>query len=125
MTTGIPSRATPADSQAPDRRSVLNWLLGAWGASVAGSVLYPILKYLIPPEIPEAATRSADGGKASTLAPTPGGSFHSDPRRPSSSAPRPGTTVRSRPRARTWRAPSSTALTCSTSGARVTTAITT
>lgn len=53
----------------PGRRSFLNWLLGAWAAGVAGSILYPLLRYLLPPEMPEAATQSADGGKASTLLP--------------------------------------------------------
>lgn len=54
---------------APGRRGVLNGLLGAWAAGVAASIIYPVLRYLVPPEIPEAATQSAPGGKAATLPP--------------------------------------------------------
>jgi cytochrome b6-f complex iron-sulfur subunit len=57
----------PPNPHPPGRRSVLNWLLGGWGAGVIASVLYPIVRYLVPPDIPEAATHSADAGKASTL----------------------------------------------------------
>jgi Rieske Fe-S protein len=59
----------------PHRRSFLNWLLGAWSAGVAGSILYPILRYLVPPDVPEAATRSVTDGKASTLVPNSGRVF--------------------------------------------------
>ena len=55
---------TPASS---GRRGLLNWLLGVWGAAVLGSILYPILRYLVPPEIPEAPTARVNAGKASTL----------------------------------------------------------
>ena len=57
---------------APPRRDFLNWLLGAWGAGVAASVLYPVLRYLIPPDMPEAATQSVTAGKAATLLPNSG-----------------------------------------------------
>ncbi len=56
------------NSGAPGRRGFLNWLLGAWAAGVAGSILYPVIRYLIPPEIPEASTQSVNAGKASALA---------------------------------------------------------
>lgn len=59
-------------SSSPSRRSLLNWLLGAWGAGVASSILYPVLRYLIPPEIPEAATERVTAGKASALLPNSG-----------------------------------------------------
>ena len=58
-----------SNSSAPGRRSVLNWLLGAWAAGVGGSILYPVMRYLVPPDIPEAATQSVSGGKAATLVP--------------------------------------------------------
>ena len=51
------------------RRSVLNWLLGTWSAGVVGAVVFPVLRYLIPPDIPEAPTLSVKAGAASTLAP--------------------------------------------------------
>ncbi|OFW08435.1 MAG: hypothetical protein A3H96_21285 [Acidobacteria bacterium RIFCSPLOWO2_02_FULL_67_36] len=61
----------PASGE-PERRTFLNWLLGSWATGVAASIFYPILRYLIPPDIPEAATRSVDAGKASTLLPNSG-----------------------------------------------------
>ena len=53
----------------PGRRGFLNQLLGAWATGVAASILYPVLRYLVPPDIPEAATQSASGGNATTLVP--------------------------------------------------------
>ena len=58
-----------AMSATPGRRTFLNRLLGTWAAGVAASIIYPVLRYLVPPEIPEAATQSASGGKAATLLP--------------------------------------------------------
>jgi cytochrome b6-f complex iron-sulfur subunit len=54
------------------RRSVLNWLLGIWGGGVFGAVLYPVARYLAPPDQPEAATLSAGAGSAQTLLPNSG-----------------------------------------------------
>ena len=34
---------------------------------MAAAIVYPVLRYLVPPDIPEAATQSASGGKATTL----------------------------------------------------------
>lgn len=42
------------------------------GRRCPGAVLYPVLRYIGPPEIPEAATASVSGGKASTLVPNSG-----------------------------------------------------
>ena len=61
-----------ADSRQPPvsaRRDVLTWLLGTWGAGVAAAVVYPVLRFLVPPEIPEAPTLTVSAGKASDLAP--------------------------------------------------------
>ena len=54
------------------RRDVLNWLLGGWLAGVFGSVIYPISRYLVPPEVPEAAPPSVNAGKAAEIAPNTG-----------------------------------------------------
>lgn len=54
------------------RRDILNWLLGGWLAGVLGSILYPVARYLVPPEIPEAAPPSVNAGKASALPPNTG-----------------------------------------------------
>ena len=51
------------------RRRFLNRLLGTWVGGVAASILYPIVRYLVPPDIPEAATLSVTAGKAATLTP--------------------------------------------------------
>ena len=51
------------------RRSVLNWLLGTWSAGVLGAIAFPLLRYLQPPEVPEAPTASVKGGSAASLAP--------------------------------------------------------
>jgi cytochrome b6-f complex iron-sulfur subunit len=53
----------------PGRRRVLDWLLGGWATSVMAAIGYPIARYLVPPALPEAPTRTVTGGKASTLAP--------------------------------------------------------
>jgi len=58
----------PATSGEPGRRQVLDWLLGTWFAGVVGSILYPVTQYLVPPDLPEAATQSATAGKAADLA---------------------------------------------------------
>ena len=50
------------------RRDFLDWLLGSWLAGVVGSVIYPISRYLVPPEIPEAAPQSVVAGKAAEIA---------------------------------------------------------
>jgi Rieske Fe-S protein len=65
--TDTPARRPQAPE--PGRRNLLNWLLGTWSAGVVGSVVFPIMKYLVPPEIPEAPTLSVKAGPASTLTP--------------------------------------------------------
>ena len=40
------------------RRRVLNWFLGTTAGAFLASILYPLGKYLIPPKIQEAPTRS-------------------------------------------------------------------
>jgi hypothetical protein len=58
----------PTPREVP-RRHFLNRLLGTWAGGVVASILYPIVRYLVPPDIPEAATLSVAAGKATTLAP--------------------------------------------------------
>jgi cytochrome b6-f complex iron-sulfur subunit len=38
------------------RRSVLHWFLGTSLGAMCAAVLYPVLRYLVPPDIPEAQT---------------------------------------------------------------------
>jgi Rieske Fe-S protein len=54
------------------RRDVLNWLLGGWLAGVLASVFYPVSRYLVPPEVPEAAPPSVTAGKAAEIPPNSG-----------------------------------------------------
>jgi len=53
--------------EAPARRGVLNWLLGLTGGSVLASIFYPVVRYLAPPDIPEAAALSVNAGSAQAL----------------------------------------------------------
>lgn len=54
------------------RRRFLNRLLGTWAGGVVASVFYPVVRYLVPPEVPEAATLSVSGGNLATLVPNSG-----------------------------------------------------
>jgi Rieske Fe-S protein len=74
MPNEIPRRATAGAvaSDRPARRSVLNWLLASWGGGILASILYPVARYLAPPDIPEAATLSVSAGSAGSLPPNAG-----------------------------------------------------
>lgn len=54
------------------RRDFIDWVLGTWFAGVIGSVLYPISRYLVPPDVAEAAPPSVNAGKATDIAPNSG-----------------------------------------------------
>ena len=54
------------------RRSFLDWMVGVLGATLGALVLYPVVRFLEPPKIPEAATRRVLAAKKDELAP---GSF--------------------------------------------------
>ncbi|MEX1127129.1 MAG: Rieske 2Fe-2S domain-containing protein [Vicinamibacterales bacterium] len=67
-----PTVGSGASEIRPARRSVLNWLLATWGGGILASILYPIARYLAPPDIPEAPSLSVSAGGASTLRPNSG-----------------------------------------------------
>ncbi len=46
----------------PRRRRLLDWLLGGSALGLAGSILYPVLRFLSPPEVPEAPTAEVEAG---------------------------------------------------------------
>ncbi len=46
------------------RRSFLNWFLGTALGALAGSILYPVFRFLSPPRVPEAATHEVEAGSA-------------------------------------------------------------
>ena len=46
----------------PTRRVFVNWFLGTTVGALLVSVLYPVLRFVSPPRIPEAATNQVDAG---------------------------------------------------------------
>ncbi len=51
--------AAPTD---PGRRRLLNWFLGTTFGALLASVLYPVVKFISPPEIPESTTNQVEAG---------------------------------------------------------------
>jgi len=51
------------------RRRFLDWLIRISGTALGGFVLYPVVRYLVPPRIPEAASRRVVAAKVDELAP--------------------------------------------------------
>lgn len=43
-------------------RRLLNWMLGTTGGALLASALYPVARFLSPPDIPEATTRQVEAG---------------------------------------------------------------
>ena len=123
---------TPARSgssfnpSAAKRRDLLGWLLGIWGTGVLASVVYPMLRFLSPPDVPEDTSLSVERRQGLFAPrPTPDASSPSAPSRRSSCGWRAASCARSPRSARTCPARCSTAPTSSRSGARATTATTT
>jgi cytochrome b6-f complex iron-sulfur subunit len=46
----------------PDRRRFINWFLGTSVGALAASTLYPVVRFVSPPEVPEAATNQVQAG---------------------------------------------------------------
>jgi Rieske Fe-S protein len=44
------------------RRRFLNWLLGTSFGALAASILYPVARFLDPPDVPEATTNQVEAG---------------------------------------------------------------
>ena len=51
-----------AESPSIERRRFLNWFLGTTAGALLASALYPILRYVSPPRIPEASTSEVEVG---------------------------------------------------------------
>jgi cytochrome b6-f complex iron-sulfur subunit len=45
-----------------DRRGFITWLLGTSAGALVASVLYPVARYVSPPDIPEANTNQIEAG---------------------------------------------------------------
>lgn len=57
------------------RRSFLNWLLSTSVGAMFASVLYPVTRYVSPPDIPEAQTSRVTAGREGELKPNEGKIF--------------------------------------------------
>lgn len=57
------------------RRSFLDWMLGSGLAALAGSVLYPLFRFVIPPESAEAQPNAVVAAKVDELSPNSGKVF--------------------------------------------------
>lgn len=57
------------------RRELIDWLIGLGAAGWLGSILYPILQYIVPPRVPEAKVSSVKLGKVSDFKPGSGQIF--------------------------------------------------
>jgi cytochrome b6-f complex iron-sulfur subunit len=55
-----------------ERRNILNYLLGATGLATLGAILYPIVKFMIPPRIVESSASSVAAAKVSEMKPNSG-----------------------------------------------------
>ncbi len=53
-------RSAPLPSSG--RRRFLGWLLGTSGAALLFSALYPVLRFISPPRVPEASTNQVEAG---------------------------------------------------------------
>ena len=52
------------------RRRLVNWLLGGSTGAVVAAILYPVARYIVPPEIPEATTSRVLAGTVTEMAAT-------------------------------------------------------
>ncbi len=57
------------------RRTLLNWLLGTSLGATLAAALYPVLRFVIPPEVAESPTNRVLAGKLSELPPNTGRVF--------------------------------------------------
>ena len=55
-----------------NRRTILSWLLGGGAIASLASFLYPVLRFLNPPQIVEAAVNEVSAGKVQDLKPNSG-----------------------------------------------------
>ncbi len=58
-----------------ERRSFLNYLLGAGTLATLGAVLYPIFRFMVPPKVVESAASSVVAARVSEIKPNEGKIF--------------------------------------------------
>lgn len=59
------SDVTEVSASQPTRRRFLDWFLGTTLGALAVSILYPVARYISPPEVPEASTNQVEAGLTS------------------------------------------------------------
>lgn len=57
------------------RRDFINWVLGAGFSLVSGLILYPVVRFMTPPEVAEAETSMVLAGNVSEMGPGTGKAF--------------------------------------------------
>jgi cytochrome b6-f complex iron-sulfur subunit len=57
---------------ATERRGILRWILGGGIAASAASFIYPAIRFMNPPDVPEAAINEVSAGKVDDLKPNTG-----------------------------------------------------
>lgn len=62
-------------SQNLSRRKFINQLLSGGGVALLGAILYPTLRFLIPPKLPEATSSTVVAGNLDELSPNSGKIF--------------------------------------------------
>ena len=60
---------------AESRRGFLGWFLGTSVGAMCASILYPLARYISPPDVPEAQTNSVVAGRDGDLKPNQGKIF--------------------------------------------------
>ncbi len=66
---------TPAANQPISRRSFLDYLLGGGLLALVVGIVYPVLRFVMPPELPEAVQSSVVAAKVGDLKPNSGRIF--------------------------------------------------
>jgi cytochrome b6-f complex iron-sulfur subunit len=70
------SQAPPSpQSVSPGRRSVLNYLLGTGTLATLGAILYPVIRFMIPPRVVESSAASVVAAKTTEIKPNEGRIF--------------------------------------------------
>ncbi len=62
-------------SQGSSRRGFLNYLLGTSVVATLTAIVYPVFRFMIPPEVAEAQQNSVVAGKLNDVAPNTGKIF--------------------------------------------------
>jgi len=70
-----PSPGSKPAASPQTRRGFLGWLLGGGVIALLGSILYPVLRFIVPPKVAESTEVSVVAAKVGDLAPNAGKTF--------------------------------------------------